>query len=659
MLYKQKITDFCKIYTNQSTSVMFGCPADIVKILQSANLKFPDTIVIPDDFFQFGTYMASLEFPFYHLAFSQEQNKVINVIGNKDALARVKTALSQSVDGPSERDMKAWGIDENSIAKYISYKKYLQGSIQKTEDIFNFIPFTDGTINVNGISIGEMKRNFYKISCGNESAEIDLNIKRPTRSFFLSPKTNKIPSMQSGMIVIGAGNGFSPYEENSCAVVLENGIPIAIDGTQWMRARINEFGYDMSSIPILVLTHIHDDHSNVLDLIISGKKINILTLKIIYKAFVTKAAATLNLPEQTVKQSLNFIEIQPGKTKKLFGIEFLPHETVHPIPCIGIKINKKILISGDGLWGSELEKALKCGIIDKKAFNLLQSIPFDEDAKIIFMDAGGKSIHPEPAELSVIPQKNRKKLILNHISRNTLKPELGLKTALGGQIFPLKKSEDSKSEMLKAISQSPFIKEIGSKWLAAFSEKGLAEQFNCGQRNARSKSMGIILRGTLVNINTGAIFHSGDIISLEEPVFQSISYGNILKIEDSLFEDFLKQENKRKKFSKLMSLHKGVSSVPALWRIDQKFITEYLSDLQIKTLKKEESIKIKKSVIALLEGKIVLKKSSLNKNNTAFIDEETVTCNSDQARIIIIKANAIKNGISNIYLEGFKRSIVY
>ena len=665
-MHIQKITDYCTIITYNSQSIMFGCPADIVKILRSIGMKPPDMLVIPDDFFQFGIYMACLEFYFYSSVFNSfyDGKKILNLVGKKDALARAKTILEQNIDPIPYDTFKNWGIDEISAQRYTLYSEYLRSKtpkLPKIDDCINFIPFKNNKFNIKEITIQENSRNNYTVITPEGSHNIDLNLKAVPKQFFAVPKiTAPIDDIQSGMIVIGAGNGFSPYEENSGVVVFENYIPIFIDGSQGTKVKFAEYGYSVQDVPIIILTHLHDDHSNILDLIIEGRKIHLLTLKVIYKGFIDRVAAILNLPCKTIEKSIKFTELKEGVVKRLYGISFLAHETVHSIPCFGIRINKKILISGDGLWGSKLTTALEKGIIDKNTFEKQNAIPFDKDAEIIFMDAGGRVVHPNPEELAALPEKNKKKLILNHVGRRNIPRGSGLKTALSGQSFILKKGWPKMGkEAINTMLTSHLFKDIPQEWLKAFVAQGDIVKFNKGQQiNTNKNNISILISGIVTKDENTALYSQGDVILSPGLELQAISNVCILNISKNLFEEFLAQEGKARVIRKLEKIEKYISDIPALFRLKQKSIFSNINKINIKKIKKGDTLNINNQIAVLINGS--LKSKQLPKLRIPyFLLNEKLQCEEDFAEILTIAPNLISEEISEAYLEGMRKGVIF
>ncbi len=258
----------------------------------------------------------------------------------------------------------------------------------------------------------------------------------------------------------------------------------------------------MNHIQLFLITHLHDDHANILDMLLKQSKVSIMSSRLIYRSFLVKAAAILSLPEKDIESLINFVELVPGEPKRWFGIEFIAHETVHPIPTLGVKLDRRILISGDTVWGARLDDAYNRKIITEDVYSKVKSIPLDEEAELIFMDAGGGEVHAELLELFSIPEEQKMKLILNHTSSiDSHLEDLHLQTSWFGQYRIL--DEENPISPIDALSlfYSPLLKEVHPNWVKVFMSKGRIKQFGPNQIILAEGTPGhafyIILNGTV------------------------------------------------------------------------------------------------------------------------------------------------------------------
>ncbi len=658
MLTKRKISDSAFLVKSASTSILFGCSADIVKILQALYIKTPDAIVIPDVFFQFGTYLAALEFPFYNFVFSQhyKPGSKINIIGSSNAIKRTKAILMQTIHGPTEQEMKKWKIPQENITRYLKQASFLQQNMPKIDDALNFTILSEQPVQQGNIKIRRISANSFEAEVQNEKTVIDLNLSDFAPPFFCSPHSPLFTPIQSGLLIIGTGNGFSPYEENSSVIVYENYIPIAVDGGQWTREKLKNSGIDLSSIPIVVLTHVHDDHANILDMIITGIKPILMTSKVIYEGFVKKTSAILDIQEDTIKENINFKELIPGKTQRFYGIDFLAHETFHSIPTIGLKINDKIIIGGDGLWGNGLQKAYEKGIITRDYYESQQNIPLDKEAKIIFMDAGGKNIHPEPQELISLPEQTKKKMILNHTCINLIPPGKGLRTACTGKVFTIKKGGIKLGpEVLETIYNSPLFSIIKKHWFNVFLACGKINNINCGDSYPANNDKAILLSG-FMDVLTGKrkrTLKCGDLLSdnFQEKLIARTDV-QILTISHTLFNEFQEQDGWQKLFITLQEAEQLIYEIPELWRLEQKTILQLIicNGLYLKKVKTGSSFTHDEELIIVKTGAFSCSKTFIS-GQFILPSDSKLTCNKG-GTILSINVNKLAGLVSGLYIKG-------
>ena len=115
MLKKTKITEGCYIVCSDDTSVMFGCPSDIVKVFTSKHLDIPYNIVLPDIFFQNGLNVAATEFPIAYFIHKPSQKiRNINIIGSSNAIKRQKIIIGETFPNIAGINKSNWIKNENT-----------------------------------------------------------------------------------------------------------------------------------------------------------------------------------------------------------------------------------------------------------------------------------------------------------------------------------------------------------------------------------------------------------------------------------------------------------------------------------------------------------------------------------------------------------------
>lgn len=645
MIKEQKLTASCYIISSDKASVMFGCPSDIIKVLNAKHIKCPENIILPDSFFQYGLNIAATEFPVANFLYGQSASKTkMNIIGGKDAIERQKIILGETF--PFLRHVKRplWTKDARTY-KYLTYEKFIRSKKPIKSDI-NFIAVSEGeNFFIGDICVQKTGKNKFKAISLNQEINIDLTLDCPPIPYFQIPTLKPLPHMKTGIVVIGVGNGFSPYEENSSLIVFSDYIPIAIDGSANQRNCLEALGISAQSIPIFVLTHNHDDHSCILDLIFSGKSIHLLTTRQIYESFIRKSAAILNVKPSVCKKSVKFTELIPDKTVKLYNTTFKAHETIHSIPCIGIRIGEKILISGDTVWGTTLLEMRRQGIISESEYRRIDAIPKDSKAQFIFMDAGGAPVHPQIEELSGLSAQYKAKLILNHISLNKIPKDENFIPGLLGQTLVIESGYKPISiENASDIFSNFLFDKLGKTWEKICLAESVLRKYSRLQRIDLSSKIGIIANGTIEDKH-GRTLGIGDIAGLlGSEAYRAISETSLLLINRRLILECLRHEHLLETFEHAAKAERAISEMPILRRLTQTQIFKNRKAIKFLTAAKGEVVPFQNQII---------KSTSLCKSDRG----QTILPNS----VIYIKNAKLtfenEAKIVSINFDGFKKTI--
>ena len=404
----------CFIANTSIGDIQFGSPSDIIKLLQNKNIPVPATLVLPDDFFAFGINQASIEFPLYYFLFIKQgfyNNGKFRLIGTPEQLKRARHILQLTLLGPTDTQMKTWHIKNVAAIRkelnFMALKKIGTDSIAKLTDIINFIPFKNNIVTVDTISITKSGQNTFILNdADNDPVHINTTLteKQPP-PLPIAPPERRVFGGILAMRAINTLSGFDPHGYTTGFILWVNGIMISIDGVSWMENHLHIHGISSEKLKTYILTHIHDDHSSIIDQIVSSKKITIITAKVVFESFIHKLSAILDSPPSTIRKLVNFIEITPGKSQTIFGARFDFWYTLHSIPTIGFKVTiheKSYIFTGDMTYGPKLEEAYKKKVISKEKYDFQKSLPHQHNATRIFFDGGGGEIHPNPEDIKSI-----------------------------------------------------------------------------------------------------------------------------------------------------------------------------------------------------------------------------------------------------------------
>lgn len=651
MFKKTKITEGCYTLCSNNTSIMFGCPSDIIKVFTSKHLDIPYNIVLPDIFFQNGINVAATEFPIAYFLYKPSDNiRDINIIGSRKTIKRQTVILGETFPSIKGVNIPDW-ITNKTTEKFVKYEEFFRSKKEIFADIY-FKEIKNNGLKIGDITIKQLSPVLFLAEKDNQKEFIDISISNETKPFFSVPYVPNSTSIRDGITIIGSGNGFSQYEENTSSIVYSDYIPIFVDGSPWEENYLSTLGIDNSEYLIFVLTHNHDDHSSLLNLLLYNKKILLLTTSYIFDSFVKKTSAILDVSESKIKEEIEFVELIPNIPKRIYGINFIAHETVHSIPTIGIRIGK-ILISGDTAWGSTLDLMEEESFITKEEKEKINAIPFDEEAEYIFMDAGGNIVHPNINELCQIPEKNKIKLILNHINVNNIPQDSQFLLGLFGVSYICEKGYlPLNAHILSAFFNNKLISKIDKIWQKVILSRGHIKRFDSKQKSKTGKHSMFILSGIIKNSNERK-FGTGDCLGLSKSEnFEAISPTLILSIDRELIEECLKDQNLYDEFNKLEFIQNTFYSIPQLHRITNKQILDSYESFEIKKFKKGDTLKINNNNLFIFISGLCtdIVKNKIDKLQIIESKSKLLIFETD-SEIIICNINKLKKYIPNIFID--------
>ncbi|MGR3219949.1 MAG: cyclic nucleotide-binding domain-containing protein [Candidatus Anammoxibacter sp.] len=314
-----------------------------------------------------------------------------------------------------------------------------------------------------------------------------------------------------GITFVGTGTGFDPESLTSCFIIWINGKGIAVDLVSYCESHFRHLGFTINDISHVFLSHLHADHdAGVVEALMAGEKINILTSDIIFDSFLRKAAASTKFTKDNIKDFVNFTALKEGKEIPIPGMKnaYITFDySFHSIPSGRFKLRykmpygKEMLIgfSGDTKYDKELvNKLYNDGIITSgRRDNILG---FLWDCDIIIHEAGGGSLHTDINNLSALPEKLKKRIILTHAEKDTRKKKPFYFVNEGETINFVKKQYNySNKELLPLVKNTGLFPDITSKQFNMLMQNSAIETFPKARYVFKEGDMGhkfyIILSG--------------------------------------------------------------------------------------------------------------------------------------------------------------------
>lgn len=423
-----EVMPWCVLYKD----VLFGCPSDVLKVFMTRKISIPKAYVLPDSFYKQWVIQAAMEFPLYYFLFVEWwffKWEKLKIIWTDSQIERIKKILNITLLWPTSQQYKEWWIDQSYVDTWLPMQTHFalkkNWTIAQVEDMVEFIAFEeynnqvkiwDSSISkTRSLDVFEVKDIDWNIS------KVDLNFEGQQKCPVAIEKSQKIiESCSLWMTSLTKCTSWFDVSWWTTALVLWiNWLPIWIDWTAWMKEHLHANWISSDELAWHILTHNHEDHSSIVDLILNWKKVNLITTKTIYECFVTKVSNYLDFPVNKVRKMISLQEVIPWIPFRWYWAEFTFWDTAHPIPTIwfNVKVDwANIVFSGDTAWWSQLQPLLENGVITKDHYDLLMSIP-NMKSDLTYLDAGWWLIHPEPTDILEKARYQNSWLVLTHRSK--------------------------------------------------------------------------------------------------------------------------------------------------------------------------------------------------------------------------------------------------
>ena len=251
----------------------------------------------------------------------------------------------------------------------------------------------------------------------------------------LPPKPEVVTPLEKpfmGVTYLGVGSGFSHNRKNSCLIVWSEGKGIMVDAFSEHHESALKYGITDKDISYIILSHVHSDHdSGLIEKILSGQRIKLITTRIIFESFLRKVQGISRFPKKVIEEFVDLLEVEAGNEIKLPGFKhtyLLFDYSLHSIPAGRFKVTyrppkgseKTISHSGDTKYDEDLTyRWWRMGNFSRKRRDSI--LGFVWDADLIIQEVGGGNLHTELASLTHIDSSLAKKVVLVHQHKEPFK----------------------------------------------------------------------------------------------------------------------------------------------------------------------------------------------------------------------------------------------
>lgn len=547
----------CRVLTTKrSGSLQFGAPAEIIKELMNNKVDAPQTLILSADFVKSGELMNEVEFALYFNAFFKQRK--IRMVGTSEQLNAARIILQESFFGPKKEDvlhlgdLEKAGYFERELLHFRRNLAFILDKMNPARDktklpeLDDFVEFVECRIGQSvklkegriaaaeedfDVILTQIERGRYIISEPAEetSTLIDTTLFTPKLKPAEEFAREKLNPPNFGVTFLGTSHGFDPSKRTTSFVLWVDGKGILVDPLADPKGALHKYGIEEDQVPFIFLTHVHADHdAGVLRLVLNGKRIKLITSRVIYESFLRKAQAMADASKMEVDISryIDYIEVLPGETLKgstlgIPDLEITVASALHSIPTIrftaaysgeGLPENsdfRKVFYSGDTYFDPiRLQELQETGVLSESRRDNL--IKFGWDCGHLIHEAGLAPLHT--------PQSILAKVLRRIYIVHTAKAEEGITHPLAkeGETLPFIRRQES-SQAYESLGRNPIFGQMPLFLANEIVRSGRVKIFNQDQtvvqEGSRGESFYFIINGR-VQVKHGdqvvAILADGD-----------------------------------------------------------------------------------------------------------------------------------------------------
>ncbi|MBU3916365.1 hypothetical protein KKA14_12595 [bacterium] len=434
MITQHLLTEGSVLYSTPLGNILIGCPPEILKVMMNKHAPMPDTIVIPGTLHKFNSSQVCLEFPFYHFLFIQQgiaRGKKFKILAKKTICEKLSELLRITLLGPSlDEILKVESrlkipkkLDKNKIKQILAETECLapkdkNGHSYRLDEMVEFVPFEIGdkkTIynsykKYPEVTIKRKDEDEFILNCDRE-LKCKLNVTKPQAPVY-KIKGEKISESEStsksifSVRCLGSSEGFDPTKPANGFLLHFNGKWILWDCPAFLHEHFSEIGLSLEDIDGIFVSHVHEDHLDIMESIGTKKKLTIFTSPEIYHCMILKLMAIMDCDYDSALTYYDFHPVYVNKPFELFNATFEVFYSSHAIPALGLRLSvlhkKKestLFFSGDNLSKRMITKLSEMGVYsDERIKEIESTYKIDSGFDISFVDAGGGAIHGDPED---------------------------------------------------------------------------------------------------------------------------------------------------------------------------------------------------------------------------------------------------------------------
>lgn len=477
--------------TDGENALLAGCPPEIVKVIRQRNLDAPGAILLPDKPIAMGESQAAVEFPLYqHLFFSSSQEKKpLKLTGSRRRVRAVIELLELTLLGPDESQMRDWGMEPDAAEALARETRWfhLKDDDGKQLPLSAMVESTeldaDGS-DLGWIKICRVEENVFRLTCGETSEDIDLHVSvEQEPPYPVSTDLTVSTLVKMGVEVLGGATGFSSAQASSGVALCYNGNYILIDAIPYLNFHLKSRGIARNQIHSIFLTHIHDDHCNLVSLLQYNRRMRVLTTPVIFHMMLKKLSLTMDRPVDRLRAYFDFEPLTPGEQTDFFGLNILPHWSSHAIPTIGAQFSTvhngvayHMIYTGDNQSLTDIKQMQKTGVIDGERYGEIAEL-YNMRSHLLIADGGEGAMHGDPADAL---NSEADRIVFLHLDELSDEFHAQFTIASSGKRFPILRG-DTDYNLTRTIEYlMEYFPEMPPIWISNLLANQQVHSFNAG-----------------------------------------------------------------------------------------------------------------------------------------------------------------------------------
>lgn len=460
-------------------ALMVGAPPEALKVLLLWEYPEPAvTVLPPDPLYASGINQASVEFLIFNHLFRMggaRDGVPYYLVCDPGQKERIESLVLDILRGPSDEWMAAHRTPASHRKQLLREMFAVSGGVAEAplERLTRVVAFEQGRVELPGdLVIRQVGADAVRVECRGKSVQIPRRAqRRATLPLFFADVEEPVIGPRLGLQVIGSASGFTGSEWSSAFIIWINGQPLLVDGTPYLEEHLARLGVEDHHILGYLITHVHEDHANIVGQLVNRRKVTVLTSPPIMASLTTRLAAVLGIDPVDVRRLVDWVPLHPGlddfgSPLNWYGAEIRTWYSVHTIPTLGVEFRmeeKTIRLPGDTIWGRQLDPFVEHRVISPRRARFIQESYSGAD--VVVADAGGGPIHPDPDEVrALVEQHSGQVTLVTHI------PEYArpyLTPAEPGKGLMLVPRTPRTPEQATALFGSPLLKDVPEQWLLA------------------------------------------------------------------------------------------------------------------------------------------------------------------------------------------------